>query len=67
MERKTLKLRETLLLNGSKGGMLEERLMREIEEKIKEKGKSEDVILLENERKQLKEQSEKLNSKVKEL
>jgi len=67
MERKTLKLRETLLLNGGKGGMLEERLMREIEEKIKEKGKSEDVILLENERKQLKEQSEKLNSKVKEL
>lgn len=67
MERKTLKLRETLLLNGGKGSMLEERLMREIEEKIKEKGKSEDVILLENERKQLKEQSEKLNSKVKEL
>jgi hypothetical protein len=67
MERKTLKLKETLLLNGGKGGMLEERLMWEIEEKIKEKGKSEDVILLENERKQLKEQSEKLNSKVKEL
>ena len=67
MERKALKLRETVLLNGGKGSMLEERLMREIEEKIKEKGKSEDVILLENERKQLKEQSEKLNSKVKEL
>lgn len=40
MERKTLKLKETLLLNGGRGSQIGEKLLQELEDRIRDKGKS---------------------------